>query len=97
VILRDAEVVRQLLEAGAQPNAEWDLPESLYDWALFDYLYETYGLDLPEASSPQNRENDDAYLQFLERLAAAHYRPPPDYLRLLRDAGAKTARELLEA
>ena len=57
VILRDAEVVRLLLEAGAQPNAEWDGSESLYDWALFDYLYETYRLDLPEEPSPQDRES----------------------------------------
>jgi hypothetical protein len=100
VIIRNAEVVRLLLEAGAQPNEEWDEPESLYDWAEFDYRFEEYyrfegyGLDLPEEPSPQDRESEDAWLRFLERLASTHGRRPPDYLRLLRDHGAKTSREL---
>src|SRR5262249_41622117 len=39
VIIRDTDVLRMLLEAGAQPNEEWDPPESLYDWAEFDYCF----------------------------------------------------------
>ena len=94
VIIRDTEIVRLLLEAGAQPNAEWDWPESLYEWAEFDYRYEELGLDLPEEPSSQDRETEDAWLQFLERIAVAYGRRPPDYLRLLRAHGAKTSREL---
>jgi hypothetical protein len=48
VIIRDPEIVRLLLQAGAQPNDEWDGPESLHEWAEFDYRYEEYRLDLPE-------------------------------------------------
>ncbi len=70
VIIRDTEILRMLLEAGAQPNDEWDFPESLYDWAAFDYRFEEYGIDLlPEEPSPQDTESDETWLGFLERLA----------------------------
>jgi hypothetical protein len=69
-------------------------PESLYEWAEFDYRYEEYRLDLPEEPSVHDLETQDAWLQFLERIAATHGTRPPDYLRLLRDYGAKTSREL---
>jgi hypothetical protein len=95
VIIADAEIVRLLLHAGAQPNEEWDWPQSLYDWAVFEYQFEEYGLDmLPEEPSEQDYKSPDRWLQLLERMAEKHGRRSPDCLRLLRDAGAKTSREL---
>jgi ankyrin repeat protein len=95
VIIRDTAILCMLLEAGAQPNEEWDPPESLYDWAEFDYQFEEYGVDLlPEDPTPPDRESADAWLDFLEPLAITFQKRPPDYLSLLRKAGAKRACEL---
>jgi hypothetical protein len=68
---------------------------SLYEWAEFDYRYEEYGLDLPEEPSRQDCETEDAWLQFLERLAAVYGKRPARLpAALLRERGAKTSREL---
>ena len=36
VLSNDAQVMRLLLEHGADPNKEGNDPETLYDWAEFD-------------------------------------------------------------
>lgn len=99
VISQEEEILRLLLEAGADPNRERDDPESLYDWAEFDYRYETYRdedmhFDLPETPTDKDQENEGAWLEFLDRVAVKHGRPRPTMLRLLRQYGAKTTAEL---
>lgn len=98
VIDRNEELLRLLLEAGADPNRERDYPESLYDYAKFNYRFDTYpetdGMELPEDSAEEDRANQDTWLEFLDRVAIKHGRPRPTLLRLLRQFGAKTTAEL---
>ena len=93
VIAQDAEVVRLLLDRGADPNREHDMGEPLYDWAEFDFRYETFGLSLPETPTDADKASEDAWLQFLDRLAVEYGRRQPDYLVLLRERGALTHAE----
>lgn len=99
IIGQHEETLRLLLEAGADPNRERDDPESLYDWAEFDYRFETYRdedmhFDLPETPSNEDKANEEAWLEFLDRVAIKHGRPRPTLLRLLRRYGAKRMSEL---
>lgn len=93
VIIKDAVIMRLLLEAGADPNAERDGSETVYEWAEFDYRYDEFDLDLPEAPQPEDKRTEDAWLLFLERLANVYHKRPPDYLRVLREFGARRSRE----
>ena len=93
-IIRNTTVMRILLEAGANPNIERDGSETVYDWAEFDYRYEEYDLEFPQEPTPKDKESEESWLQFLERLAKTHGKRPPDYLRVLREFGAKRSSEL---
>ena len=93
-IVRDPAIMRLLLEAGADPNKQYDGPETVYEWAEFHYRNDEYRLDLPEEPSAEDTASQDAWLLFLERLAKAYNKNPPDFLRVLRDYGAKTSTEL---
>ncbi len=70
--------------------------EILYQWAEFDYRYDEYDLSLPEEPTETEQKSEDLWLLFLERLAVKYGKRPPDYLRVLRDYGAKKTRELDE-
>lgn len=89
------DVMRILLEAGANPNDEagFDESESFYDYAEFDYCFQVYDLHLPEEPTQADRDNPDTWLQFLDRLAIQYQRRRPDHLFLLRQFGAKTMKE----
>jgi len=93
VIAQDTEVLKLLLDYGADPNREHDLGESLYAWAEFDYRYEAYDLKTPETPTDAEKVSEDAWLQYLDRLAIKHGKRRPDYLFLLRERGALTAAE----
>lgn len=93
VIHQDIEVLRMLLDAGADPNCEHDIHIPLYDWAEFDYRYEAYDLNLPEEPTAADKVSEEAWLQFLDRLAVKHGKRRPDYLFLLRERGALTYTE----
>jgi hypothetical protein len=95
-IIKDPVIMKMLLEAGADPNKEFDAGEILYQWADFDYRYDEYDLSLPEKPTEAEQTSEDLWLLFLERLAVKYGKRPPDYLRVLRDYGAKTKREFEE-
>lgn len=92
----DTDMIRILLEAGADPNkvAGFTEDETLYDWAEFDYRYEVYDLCEPEQPSAEDRQNENTWLQYLDRMAVNHDKRRPDHLFLLRQSGARTAEEL---
>ncbi len=94
VLAMDTEVLRLLLDHGADPNREEELGETLYEYAEFDYRYETYDLNLPEQPTDAENESAAAWLQFLDRVAIKYGKRRPDYLFLLRERGALTTAEL---
>lgn len=93
VLGQDTAVLRLLLDHGANPNREPADGETLYEYAEFDYRHETYDLKLPEEPTEADRATENAWLQFLDRLALKHGRRRPDHLILLRERGALTTDE----
>lgn len=93
VIRQDTGLLRLLLDHGADPNLEHDLGESLYDWAEFDYRYETYDLNLPDEPTEAQKASEEEWLLFLDNLALKYGKRRPDYLILLRERGALTSAE----
>ena len=97
VLAKNAAIMALLLERGGNPNFITESGGSLYDWARFDYTFDL-GEDglFPRDEQPtkEDRATEEAYLAWLYRMAAKHGFPPPDYLRVMREAGAKTAGEL---
>ncbi|MBN8517859.1 MAG: ankyrin repeat domain-containing protein [Candidatus Accumulibacter sp.] len=96
VLHMDTEMLRLLLDAGADPNA---VPmhasdELLYDWAVFVYRYEVWNVKLPETAKVADQVDPDAWLCYLDRLAVKYGKRRPDYLRLLRNRGALSITEL---
>lgn len=95
VLNMDAEMVRILLDAGADPNAVGMRArnELLYDWADFVYRQEVWNVKLPEEATMADRTDIDAGLRYLDRLAVKYGRRRPDHLRLLRERGALSISE----
>lgn len=90
LLYQDTCVLELLLRHGADPNAEVGFADKgLLWWARSDYLYETYGRDLPEEPAPATWGDIDALIDFLDALANRHSRPRPEPLRLLRLYGAR--------
>lgn len=92
----DVEMLQILLEAGADPNLPGGCSESssFYDWAEFHYRYSVYGLKLPEEPSGEVRNDEDAWLDFLDGLALRQGARRPNHLFLLRRYGAKSMNEM---
>jgi hypothetical protein len=97
LLTMDYEMIKLLLEAGADPNAmvmESEF-ESLYDWAESDYQIEVWGEEpLPERPKPEVVAYPDDLNEFLVDLAAKHNKLPPDHLMLLRKFGALRMAEI---
>lgn len=93
VFADDMEILKMVLDAGADPNPELDDPESLYDMAEFDYRYHLYELDLPEEPTPADQQSEEAWLDFLDRLAVKYGHPRPEIPLLLRQRGALKSNE----
>ena len=96
ILAMDAEMLRILLDVGADPNAEkMDTScESLYDWAEFDYRYEEWDINDFGSPTEEDRRNEKAWLNYLDCLALRKGRRRPDHLILLRERGALTMAEL---
>ncbi len=96
VLTMDADLLRVLMEAGADPNAEEmdSIFESLYDWAEFDYRYHVWGLNAQELAEVWDTADEDAWVRNLDRLALEHGRQRPEHLQVLRQHGALSMREL---
>ena len=96
MFVMDTEMLKLLLEHGADPNAESGSTdnETLYDWAEIDYRYQIYDFHLPEDPTEADRVDEESWLSYLERLAAKYHKRPPLHLRLLRSYGARCADEL---
>lgn len=96
MLAMDGEMLRILLEAGADPNGLCDKDEptqTLLDWADMDYCFETN--DYPwDPQTNVDRQNFDNRLDYLERMAAKYNYTPPIALRVLRQYGAKTYEEM---
>ena len=97
-IIKDAAIMRILLEAGADPNREFGCAGalSLFDWALSDYRYDEDLLNPPDEPTAQEEETTDGWLSYIERMALKYGKRPPDYVRVLREFGAKSNWELEE-
>ena len=93
VIVQDTDLLRLLLDHGADPNLENDQGETLYDYAEFDYRDETHDFYLPEKPTDVDKATVESWLQFLDRIAIKYQKRRPDYLFLLRERGALTWRE----
>ena len=89
-------MIRILLDAGADPNAEKmdSESESFHDWAEFDYRYEIWSVNPPEKAIDADRSSEDAWLAYLDRLAVKYGKRRPDHLQLLRRRGALSMAEL---
>lgn len=94
VLEQDAEVLEVLLANGADPNYLVDGPESLYDWAEFDYRYEAWELNEPIEPSDRDSESEDHWLAYLVRCSEFLGFEAPKHLQVLRRYGALTAREI---
>lgn len=101
----DTEVLRLLMDAGANPNNEtgWEEGRTAYDLAVDDYYVRTWisaddipigGEGLPEEPGVSDLESHETWLAFLDRMAVKYGKRRPDYLFLLRERGARRASEL---
>jgi len=94
----DTEMVRILLDAGADPNVLEDDgdghdDEAVLDTAENDYWVQAWNMKYPKGAGPW--ESMDARLADIDRLALEHGKRRPDHLLLLRSRGAKTTGEIL--
>jgi hypothetical protein len=97
----DTEMVRILLDAGANPNPYQSdyRTKSLYDFLEDSYRFDVWGGGRGEGiftPTEADRASEEAWLAFLDKQAIAHGKRRPDYLILLRERGAKTTQELSE-
>lgn len=102
VLNMDTEMLRILLDAGADPNLEMesDSIETLLDWALWDYRYEIWNCSEVICEPDDDYEVDywshaDLRLRHLDRLAVKYAKRRPDHLLLLRERGALTIYEVV--
>ena len=110
ILNMDTEMMRILLDAGADPNELLrillgpgtdpagvgidSMEESLYEWAEFAYRYEVWSNKLPDGAIAAAGTNRDAWLHYLDRLAVKYGKRRPDHLLLLRQRGALSMSEL---
>jgi hypothetical protein len=89
VLTQDAVSLQILLAAGADPSVEHRVAgETLYEAAEFDYLLETWMMELPDHPTESDKISEEAWLSFLIRIAIKHGKPGPDCMAVLWSAGA---------
>jgi len=97
VLAQDAMSLQILLAAGADPAMEHrGVGETLYEAAEFDYLLETWMMELPEKPTEAEKASEEAWLGFLKRIAVEHGKPKPDCMSVLWSAGARRSPEKLD-
>lgn len=90
MLAQDAKALQILLAAGADPALEHrGFGDNLYEAAEFDYLLETWMMELPEQPTEADKASEDAWLGFLNRIAVEHGKPKPDCMSVLWSAGAR--------
>lgn len=92
----DIEMIEMVLDAGADINATRILrlvPETVYDSAEFEYRYAIWN-DLMEEADECFRDDKDEWLEGLGRAAIRLDRYRPWHLRLPREKGALSYREI---
>lgn len=101
----DTEVLRLLMDAGANPNDEtgWEAGRNAYDLAAEDYYVDTWigpggfamgSQGLPEEPEPSDLATHETWLAFLDRMAVKYDKRRPDHLYLMRERGARGLKEL---
>lgn len=96
LLAKDTAVMSGLLDHGADPNVLLDGWRSIYDFAEVDYRYQEYWREVPAPPSEVDLRSEEAWLEFLERLAPIWGAKPPILLRLLWVRGARPLLPLLE-
>lgn len=90
MLAQDAMSLQILLAAGADPALEHrGVGETLYEAAEFDYLLETWMMELPEHPTDEEKASEEAWLEFLKRIAVEHGKPEPDCMLVMWSAGAR--------
>ncbi len=93
----DTMMLEVLLDGGALANKTtgFRAGETLYDWAVFDYIHQVWQINqIPEQPSQDALVNEDSWLIWLDEMALKYKRRRPDHLLLLRKYGAKRGEEL---
>jgi hypothetical protein len=90
MLYRDTVALQILLIAGADPSLEHrGVGETLYEAAEFDYLLETWMMKFPEQPTKEDTLSEEAWLDFLTKLAIKHGKPEPECMSVLWSAGAR--------
>ncbi len=93
MLAQDAMSLQILLAAGADPALEYrGIGGTLYEAAEFDYLLETWMMELPVQPTEADKASEEAWLGFLKRIAVEHGKPEPDCMLVLWSAGGRRSR-----
>jgi ankyrin repeat protein len=97
MLAQDTVSLQILLAAGADPNLEHrGVGETLYEAAEFDYLLETWMMELPEQPTEADKVSEEAWLVYLTRIALKHGKRAPDCMSVLWSAGARRSPKKLD-
>ena len=94
VLEDNPDVLRLLLEHGADPNTVVDDGYTIYDFASMDYSCEMVRYEWPGHLTEKDLLSEDSRLHALDRLAVKYGLPRPECLLVLREFGARRMNEL---
>jgi hypothetical protein len=94
---KNADEMAFLLDHRVNPNGLGEEePVTTYDYIEFDYRFDLWDLRLPFDAHADDRLNEVAWIDYLQRCADATGKERPEQLRLLRRYGALTYQERKE-